>query len=292
MDEPDGPVMLAIITSQPPLTFPADAAEALMEFALAGQAVMVHGGGIMGANAPIQLPGQLANQNAAFLAGLTLAQLVRPGTPTMYGVSGSAVELRTGGFQTGGPEPVQAAMAGAQMARFYGLPCRGGGAASDAPTCDLQAGLQAALFLLGPVLAGVNFVMQAAGMLDSLRAMSLEKFVADEELCGQVRHLLAPRPVGGDTLDLAVIREVGPGGEYLSHWRTAELCREAFFPARIFRPGGAGEAWRENAAAVLRKRLGGYRPPELEPERRAALEAYLARRRREALAGGAGEGKA
>ena len=287
-----GPVMLSIINSQPPLSFIAAAEEALIEFAEAGQAILIHGGGMMGANAPIQLPGLLSNQNAVFLAGLTLAQLVRPGTPTIYGVSGSAINLHTGGFQTGGPEPPQAAMIGAQMAKLYGLPCRGGGCATDSPVCDLQAGVQSAMFLLGPVLAGVNFVMHAGGMLDSLMSMSFEKFLADEELCGQVLHVLNPRAVLSETLDLDVVREVGPGGQYLSHWRTARLCRQAFYPARIFRQPRSGEAkaepmgvWQKNAAAVLKERLAQYQAPYLDPARQQALNEYINRRRRELLHG-------
>ena len=85
--------MVSLISSLPPLSYNQDMADAIMEYAAASQAILVHGGGIMGANAPILLPGQLLCQNATTLAGIILAQLVNPGTAVFYGTSGSALAM-------------------------------------------------------------------------------------------------------------------------------------------------------------------------------------------------------
>ena len=43
-------------------------------------------------------------QNAELLAGIVLAQIVRPGAPVVYGPSATAAEMKSGDFFCGTPE--------------------------------------------------------------------------------------------------------------------------------------------------------------------------------------------
>ena len=52
----------------------------IIDFARLGQMMILTPFTLAGAMAPITLPGALAQQNAEALAGIALAQLVRPGT--------------------------------------------------------------------------------------------------------------------------------------------------------------------------------------------------------------------
>ena len=74
--------------------------------------------------APITIAGALAQQNAEALAGIALSQIVRPGAPVVYGGFTSNVDMKSGAPAFGTPEYTQAALAGGQLARRYGLPYR------------------------------------------------------------------------------------------------------------------------------------------------------------------------
>ena len=57
---------------------------------------------------PVTLAGALAQQNAEALFMIALAQIVRPGTPMVYGGFTSNVDMRTGSPAFGTPEYVKA----------------------------------------------------------------------------------------------------------------------------------------------------------------------------------------
>jgi trimethylamine--corrinoid protein Co-methyltransferase len=73
---------------------------ALIEYARHGQVNMIGLLMMAGATGPVTLPGLLALQNAEMLAGVTLTQLVNPGTPVIYGSTSTVTNMRTGGLPT------------------------------------------------------------------------------------------------------------------------------------------------------------------------------------------------
>ena len=74
---------------------------------------------LAGAMSPVTLAGALAQQHAEALAGIALAQIVRPGVPVMYGGFTSNVDMRSGAPAFGTPEYTQAAQISGQLARRY-----------------------------------------------------------------------------------------------------------------------------------------------------------------------------
>lgn len=281
------PVMLGLINSLAPLQYAGEMAAALVELARAGQAVIVTGGGMLGATAPIRVAGQLVQQNAQVLAGATLVQLVNPGTPFVYGVAGGPLDMRSGLSPAASPESARVLAGGAQMARYYQIPSRGGGSVCDAHRLDIQAGAEAALMLGATLNAGINYVLLACGMLGSYMAMNTAKFVIDEALCEWLRRLREPQPITDETIDLAAIFEAGAEGEFLTHPSTCALCRTALHRSEILRPwdhplwqAAGGEGVERQAAAACDKRLAAYRPPAIDPALKRDLERYAADRKK------------
>jgi trimethylamine--corrinoid protein Co-methyltransferase len=133
------PVIMAVLGSLTPLKYDARMLGALMEYAAAGQVPLIASLAIAGATGPVTLAGNLALQNAEVLAGIVLAQLVREGTPVIFGGASSNTEMRNGTLSIGSPEMALNAAATAQMARYYKLPARCGGAVCDAKSPDGQA---------------------------------------------------------------------------------------------------------------------------------------------------------
>jgi trimethylamine--corrinoid protein Co-methyltransferase len=282
----DTPVTVSVINSLSPLQFSEEMAGSLIELAHAGQACVVASLIMAGSSGPVTLAGVLALQNAEILAGVTLSQLVRPGSPVIYGSTSAPTDMRTGGLSIGAPEVSMVISATAQMARFYDLPSRSGGSLTDANFPDGQAGAESAINLLMAARNGVNFILHACGILGSYISMSFEKFIIDEEVCGLVRKLLQPIEVTDDSIDLDMIQQVGIGGEYLTCPKTYELCRTEFFlPDLMNRQsymgwlGAGGKRVDEQASEVVTKRLAAYEKPDIDPGIEKDLRAFVSKRK-------------
>ena len=280
------PVTVSLINSLSPLQFSDEMAGSLIELARNGQAFVVASLIMAGASGPVTLSGVLTLQNAEILAGLTLAQLVNPGTPVIYGSTSSAMDMRSGALSIGAPELSMIASATAQMARFYKLPSRDGGGLTDAHFADAQAGGESAVNLLVAARNGINFILHSAGILGSYISMSFEKFIIDEEMCGMVRHLFKPIEISDEAIDLEMIKTVGIGGQYLTQPKTLKLCRTEFFMPGLNNRLNYGN-WRDKgrnridqiATETVSKRLATYEKPDIDPDVEAALSAYVTRRK-------------
>jgi trimethylamine--corrinoid protein Co-methyltransferase len=130
--------------------------------------------------------------------------------------------------------------------------------------------------------SGVNYILHSCGILGSYLAMSFEKFVVDEELCGMFRKLVKPLEVTDDTISSDIIKEVGIGGLYLTHDQTFARCRtEYFIPHIAVRQ--TYENWVEDgmpradqrAAKVVQQRLTSYRKPDIDSQTQQALQKYV-----------------
>ena len=125
------PRMISILCSLTPLVYDERMLGAIMEYARAGQPQLISSLGIAGATSPVTLAGTLAVQNAEVLAGIILTQLIREGTPVVFAGASTGADMQTGVLSSGSPEMAINTAATAQMARFYGLPVRSGGAVCD-----------------------------------------------------------------------------------------------------------------------------------------------------------------
>jgi len=282
-----GPVTVSLISSQSPLQFHEEMAGALIELARANQACVIDSLVMAGSSGPVTLAGVLALQNAEILAGVTLAQLVHPGVPVLYGGLSSAMDMRTGSLAVGCPELSIIVASTAQMAHFYNLPCRSGGSLTDAHVADAQAAGESALSLSTAARNGVHFVLDAAGILGSYMSMSFEKFLIDEEMCGMLRKLVVPVDFSDDAIDMEMIKRVGIGGQYLTQPQTLQRCRTEFHAAEIFsRQNHAGwtaagsQRIDERATERVAQRLTAYEKPPVDPQTEAALAAYVAERKK------------
>ena len=77
----------------------------------------------------------------------------------------------------------------AACARRLGVPFRSGGSLTASKVPDAQAAYESANTLQPTILAGMNFVLHAAGWLEGGLAMGYEKFVLDLDQCGQMHEL-------------------------------------------------------------------------------------------------------
>jgi len=282
------PVTGDVINVNSPLRYDERMLGGLISYARAGQVTFITPFILAGAMSPVTMAAALAQQNAEVLAGVALTQLVRPGTPVIYGGFTTPIDLRRGSPAFGTPESAWAALVGGQLARRYGLPYRGSGGLTSSQTADAQAANESLWSLWPAVLAGTDLIMHAAGWLDGGLTVSFEKFVLDLENLAMFGHFLNGFAIDDDALALDAIAEVGPGGHHLGTDHTQARYRSAFFPTTLAdRQGhdawlaGGGQDAARRANALWKAMLAAYEPPPLDPGTAEALDEYVARRERE-----------
>ena len=221
------PGMIALINTVSPLSLDERMLDCLMLLAEYGQPAILCPATMLGATGSLSMAGTLASGTAENLAGIALAQMIRPGTPVVFGIQSTAADMRGGiTFACAAPEGTLMQGFGANMARFYGLPSRGGGCQTDAPVINCQAGYESMLTFVSAYRHGINLVMEAGGVMDSVNATSFEKMVIDFEIIRQVKASFAPIEVNEETLNLEEIKEIGHDGSFVTSDYTLENYRE------------------------------------------------------------------
>jgi trimethylamine--corrinoid protein Co-methyltransferase len=282
------PALISLINSISPLTYDDRMLGALMTYAEAGQACLISALVMSGSTGPVTMSGTLALQNAEVLAGITLAQCVNPGAPCIYGSTSSPADMSTVSLSTGTAETALYTAASAQMARFYGVPARGGGGLNDSKLVDAQVGYEAMLTLMSAAISGCTFVLHSAGVMQYYTAFSYEKFVVDEEICGLVTKFLRGFDMSEACLSFDDIKEVGPGGNFLLQDSTFELFRQELRNPLIS-DRGTFEKWTASgsmdtvarAQQRYKKVLESYEAPPLDQLLERELSKFIDSRSRE-----------
>jgi len=228
-------------------------AELTMEAARNGIPVVVPAEPLCGATAPITLAGNLVVQSVDSLAGVMLTQLTHPGSPTLYGCISSITDLRDMKYLSGAVEMGLMNAASAQMAQFYKLPLYSTAGMSDSKVNDAQAGYESAITGLMVALAGGNLIHDAAGFLEFCMTASYDKLVIDNEIIGMVMRAVEGIEVNDETLAFDVLKEVGPGGHFVSNCHTRRHMRsEQYQPQLSDRENR--DRWRMSSAKDARAR--------------------------------------
>lgn len=196
--------------------------------------------GMSGATAPITPAGTLALLNAELLSGLVLAQLMRPGTPVILGSLPAGFDMATAASYYG-PETMLLNLACAEMMAYYRLPHCGTSGSGAGWGADLPAAGQFWMNHLTSCLGVAGLAPFVGGNFDSL-AFSPAAAVYANDVIRQARRFARGFVLDDESLGLAEIAEIGPGGSFLAADLTLRHFREAAFSSPIF-PRLSLEAW-------------------------------------------------
>ena len=273
-----------IINTNSPRQLDVPMCQGIIDFARAGQASVITPFTLAGAMAPVTMPGALVLQHAEALAGIALAQCVRPGAPVVYGSFTSNVDMKSGSPAFGTPEFVQAAFGAGQLARHIGLPWRGSAAtASNAP--DEQSVYEFLMSAWGSILGGVNMMVHAAGWLEGGLTASLEKFILDIEMLQTFAEIFEPLASSDTELAFDAIASVEPGSHFFGCEHTMERYQTAFYEPLVSDWSNFGQ-WTENGSLTATQRANGiwkqilqdFEAPALDVARSEELQAFIQRR--------------
>jgi trimethylamine--corrinoid protein Co-methyltransferase len=266
------PMSIFTITATGNFRYSEDSCQNLIDCVEAGIPVEIVPVTLMGLIAPVTLVGATVFHTIDVLAGITMAQVVRPGAPVLFGGAPATFHMKIASSPMAAIEALQLDVAYVQVAKSLGLPTQSYMALSDAKTLDAQAGAETFGSALLAALAGVNSV-SGPGMLDFLLVFSLPKLVYDDAMCGQVLHFvretheLGDLPVEGLIDQLMADQHLIMAPHTLEHWPSELLLpstlidrdnREAWLKA-------GGKDIDERAADEVERRLTAYRQLETDP---------------------------
>jgi trimethylamine--corrinoid protein Co-methyltransferase len=264
-----------------------DSCQNLLDCVEAGIAVEIVPVTLMGLIAPVTLVGAAVFHTADVLAGITMAQIIRPGAPVLFGGAPAAFHMKATTAPMTAVEALRLDAAYAAVAKSLGVPSQAYMALSDSKFLDAQAGAETSGSALLAALAGVNSV-SGPGMLDYVLVFSLAKLIFDDEICGQALAFVRDTKVVEDlpALDLARIlldeQHLLTAEHTLAHW-----------PQELYLPGSVidrdnRDNWTKAGRPTLEKRayddverrLAAYEPPEtdarVDVEMRRLIQAGMA----------------
>jgi trimethylamine--corrinoid protein Co-methyltransferase len=163
-----------------PLQFVEDTTDTFIEVCRRGLPVAVSSSPQAGTTAPMKEAGIMAQINAEVLAGITLGQLVRPGTPLLYGSVPVRARMDTLGDSYGSVETSQYNIDCVQMARFYRLPNYSTSGVCDSKIPGQQSSIERLFSDIVVTMSGPQFLHCAFGLLDCNSVFCLLQAVLDD----------------------------------------------------------------------------------------------------------------
>ncbi len=203
--ESNEPVLGGVINASSPLRFDDRMLGGMLTYARANQVLIVTPFILAGAMSPITMAAAVAQQNAEALAGIAFVQLARAGAPVIYGGFATNIDMQSGAPAFGTPEGAWATIAGAQLARRYGIPFRSSGSLTTANVPDAQAAMETMWTSWPAVLAHSNLLLHAVGWLEGGLTVGYEKTIIDMENLAMFQHFFQEVEVSDETLALDMI---------------------------------------------------------------------------------------
>lgn len=288
VEDPDlsRPYVAGLINTVPPRSLDTKMLGGLLTYAEAGQPTIISSFTMAGASGPATMAGSLVQLNAENLLGITLTQLANPGAPVVYGVPSSNIDMRYGSLSVGSPECMLFVSFAGQMGRYYDIPSRAGGGLTDSKTVDFQAGFESGLVQTATAFADIDFVLHAAGIIESYSAISPEKFLLDCEVLTYLDWFGDGFPLDDDALALDVIAEVEPAEHFLSHRHTLDHADTSFLLPELadkrshsdWTDDGSQTSF-EIAHEAVNERLEAYKRPPMDQAIEAELDDAIAQER-------------
>jgi trimethylamine--corrinoid protein Co-methyltransferase len=259
-----------------PLSHPVESIDKLLFCADHGIPAIYSPAPLAGGTAPITVAGHTCQGVAESLFGLVIHQLRKPGAPFLFGIGPAVLDMATSQSSYNAPEYLMTFLCQIEMARWLDLPNWGYGGTSDSQLVDAQAGMEAAELTFLCLAAGSN-LNHDVGYLDFGLTASLELVVLVDEYIGMNRKIFAGVEVTPATLAVDVVRDVGPGGDFLAHRHTAKNVRKAQWrPTIINRQGHV--RWQEEGGLDLKEKARLKALRLLEEHQAAPLDAAVAAR--------------
>jgi trimethylamine--corrinoid protein Co-methyltransferase len=224
------PCISGWVLTLPPLAIDRESLAAMLEMGKLNIPSIISSGPILGTTSPVTIAGTCAQAHAEILACITAAQVVNPGAPVVYTSFARGMDMKTGNVHMASPEFAILKGCMAQIGHWLDLPVRMPGMLRDSKCIDAQAGFETGM--VGAVTA-LNADIIDAMQLDSDLLVDFADVVFCNECMGALKRLSRPVEVTAESTALEVIKEVGPGGMFLTHDHTFQFFQDQLWMPRI-----------------------------------------------------------
>jgi trimethylamine--corrinoid protein Co-methyltransferase len=209
---------------------------------------------LLGVTTPIYYPGASIENIATVLATYAVFRLMGITQDIGFQFGLFPFDLKTGSIAYGTPEHIISYLIGSQINRYYGgssLHCQA--FHTNALFPDAHAITQRASFGTIAALNGARDFCYG-GLLGIDKIFSAEQLIIDLEIINYLRTLVRGFEFSARTMSIDAIREIGPGGEFITHPSTLEECRNQW-TSRIFE-NVSPEQWEITDKRRLKERVG------------------------------------
>jgi trimethylamine---corrinoid protein Co-methyltransferase len=273
------PMSIFTITATGNFRYGEDSCQNLLDCVDAGIPVEIVPVTLMGLIAPVTLVGATVFHTVDVLAGITMAQVIRPGAPVLFGGAPAAFHMKAASSPMAAIEALHLDVAYVAVAKKLGLPTQSYMALSDGKFLDAQAGAETFGSALLAALAGVNSV-SGPGMLDYVLVFSLPKLVVDDEFCGQALHFVREEQVLDDLpVDRLIDHLLAENHLIMADHTIEHWPRELYLTSPVIDRENR-ETWVKRGEKTLEqraidevdRRLAEYQPIETDPDVVAEME--------------------
>ena len=223
------PIVMGYAETRSPLCFDESMSDMFVEYAKLGFPQSVDCMPCAGTTAPASIAGTIALGLAESLSSVVLGFAVNPDARMGIIINPSVADMKTLVFPYASPDRMTLTAGMVQMLHeYYGCPTGVHSGKTDACQPNAQAGFEKALSTITPILFGAIGI----GTLGNIEAGGLTyspvQLVIDNEIVGYIKRIFKGFEVNEESIAYNVIKEVGHGGNFITHMHTANNFRKEF----------------------------------------------------------------
>jgi len=265
-----------------PLTYYEGIIEVLFRSIEADLPVLMGSGDIMGGSTPVTIAGESTVAFAEIIAGIVMAQLMKPGAKIQVGNVVYPQNMRSGIPVFGAIETALSNAVFCQYFRQFGVPIGTNDISVSSKSIDFQCGYEKAILGILAAVCGANVASFHGGIFGELSFHPVQA-ILDDDISGMIGRFLEGVQVDEETMALDLINEVGPiPGFYLDKEHTRTWWRKEHFMPKVadrlslpeWMEGGKKNAL-DYARAKMDEILATHKPDPLTPKQEEDVERIL-----------------
>ena len=186
----------------------------------------------LGSTAPVTVAGSITIGLSEIFIGLVLSQLLHKGIAFAGGLNILNVDMSSGQTCYGTPEHCLTESIAADIFHYLDLPMFQTAGVTDSKLVDEQSAIEVSFAILCDSLS-CGHLVHDVGFMDAAMSASMEQIVMCDEVIGYARRIVRGIEINEETMAFDVIKEIGAGGQYLTHDHTFKNFRKELWMPKL-----------------------------------------------------------
>jgi trimethylamine---corrinoid protein Co-methyltransferase len=283
MAKATGQDLLQLVNPAAPLTYGEGVVTNILRYTEEGMPFHFASGPVPGATGPASIAGSVISCSVEHIAGMVLAQIVKPGARVWSGNMTLVQNMRTGSPMFGQVANSLLDAAFQQVWRKFRIPTWSIIPAwTDSKQIDYQAGYEMAMSAVLAAIYGTSMVWFQGGLSQQL-SMHPVKAVIDDDAAGMIGRFLQGVAVTDESMAVNLIDQVGPiPGNFLVTAHTRDWWAKEQYIPKVADHASYAEFFKKGSKTILQRGkermdeiLSTYKPPLLPSAQEKAIEDIL-----------------